>query len=70
MVGTDLTYSIHNYILQYLESSPYPSRSSQTEQRRRSWLQDRRGFRCWTPEEMQAVKDNLNEYLIKMLYGK
>ncbi len=71
MVGTDLTYSIHDYILPYLESSPHPS-AILTELRSNGDLgfKTGKGFRSWTPDEMQAVKDDLNEYLIKALYGK
>ncbi|NLA86609.1 MAG: 3-hydroxyacyl-CoA dehydrogenase family protein, partial [Clostridiales bacterium] len=67
MVGTDLTYSIHDYILPYLESSPGPS-PLLTEMRDGGKLgfKTGEGFRSWTPDEMQAVKDNLNEYLIKV----
>ena len=71
MVGADLTYSIHDYILAHLESSNQPS----------SLLKDLndsgnlgfktgKGFLSWTPEQMQAVKDDLNTYLIKALYKK
>jgi 3-hydroxybutyryl-CoA dehydrogenase len=71
MVGTDLTFSIHDYILPYLESSSKPSPLLKG-------LRDKgdlgfktgKGFRSWTPEETEAVRDELNTYLIKALYGK
>jgi 3-hydroxybutyryl-CoA dehydrogenase len=71
MVGLDLTCSIHDYILQHLESSPHTS-PILTELRNNGDLgfKTGKGFQRWTPDEMQAVKDNLNEYLIKVLYGK
>ncbi|NMA25770.1 MAG: 3-hydroxyacyl-CoA dehydrogenase family protein, partial [Clostridiales bacterium] len=71
MVGTDLTYSIHDYILPFLESSPRPS-PLLTELNSNGDLgfKTGKGFRSWTPDEMQAVKDDLNEYLIKAFYGK
>lgn len=71
MVGTDLTYSIHDYILQHLESSPHPS-PLLTELRNSGDLgfKTGKGFRSWTPDQMQAAKDDLNDYLIKALYGK
>ena len=28
------------------------------------------GFQKWTNEEMDQVRDDLNTYLIRMLYGK
>lgn len=71
MVGTDLTYSIHDYILPFLESSDKPSPILR-ELRDTGDLgfKTGKGFRSWTPEEMQAVKDDLNTYLINVLYGK
>ena len=71
MVGIDLTYSIHDYILSFLESSPRPS-PLLTELRDGGDLgfKTGKGFRGWTPKQMQAVKDDLNEYLIKALYEK
>jgi 3-hydroxybutyryl-CoA dehydrogenase len=71
MVGTDLTYSIHDYILPFLEASPRPS-PLLTSLRDGGELgfKTGRGFRSWTPEQTQAVRDDLNTYLIKALYGK
>ena len=71
MVGTDLTHSIHEYILPHLEDSHKPSPLL-------AGLRDNgdlgfktgKGFRSWTPEEMQKSRDELNAYLIKALYGK
>lgn len=71
MVGTDLTYSIHDYILPYLESSPEPS-PLLTELRNNGNLgfKTGKGFMNWTPEQIQQSRDDLNTYLIKALYGK
>jgi 3-hydroxybutyryl-CoA dehydrogenase len=71
MVGTDLTYSIHDYLLSHLESSAKPS-PLLTELYKKGELGFKTGggFRSWTPEQMQAVKDDLNTYLIKALYDK
>jgi 3-hydroxybutyryl-CoA dehydrogenase len=71
MVGTDLTYSIHDYILPYLESSPEPS-PLLTELRSKGDLgfKTGKGFMNWTPEQIQQSRDDLNRYLIKALYGK
>jgi 3-hydroxybutyryl-CoA dehydrogenase len=65
MVGLDLTLSIHEYILPYLEASPEPS----------PLLRERvaagdlgfksgRGFQEWTPEAVQASREGLLEYLV------
>jgi 3-hydroxybutyryl-CoA dehydrogenase len=71
MVGLDLTYSIHDYILPHLESSPRPS-PLLTALRDSGDLgfKSGKGFQEWAPEEMQESRDALNTYLIKMLYGK
>jgi 3-hydroxybutyryl-CoA dehydrogenase len=71
MVGTDLTYSIHDYILPYLESSPRPSPLlKELRDGGDLGFKTGKGFKSWTPEEIQQSRDELNTYLIKMLYGK
>lgn len=69
MVGTDLTYSIHDYLLRHIESSPQPS-PLLTELRDNGDLgfKTGKGFRRWTPEQMQTVRNDLNTYLINALY--
>lgn len=71
MVGTDLTYNIHDYVLNYLEDSHKPS-PVLTELKEKGDLgfKTGKGFMEYTEEEIQASKENLNEYLIKMIYGK
>jgi 3-hydroxybutyryl-CoA dehydrogenase len=71
MVGTDLTYSIHDYILPFLESSPRPSPLLR-ELRDSGDLgfKSGKGFKSWTPEEIQQSRDELNTYLIKALCGR
>lgn len=71
MVGTDLTFSIHDYILPYLEASPRPSPLlTQLRDSGDLGFKTGKGFRSWTPEQVQQSRDELNTYLIKMLYGK
>ena len=71
MVGTQLTYNIHSYVLPYLEDShePSPLLSRMLEEGKLGF-QSGEGFRTWTPEQMEACAADLNEYLIRMLYGK
>ncbi|MBW2366578.1 MAG: 3-hydroxyacyl-CoA dehydrogenase family protein [Deltaproteobacteria bacterium] len=65
LVGTDLTLSIHDYLLGHLENKPAPS----------SFLKDLvsngdlgfktgRGFQVWTEEEMVTVRKRLIHHLI------
>ena len=71
MVGTELTYNIHNYILQFLEDSHTPSPLlSQMKEEGKMGFKSGEGFLSWTPEEVEKQNADLNEYLIRMLYGK
>lgn len=71
MVGTDLTYNIHNYILKDLEDSKEPSPLlKQLYEKNDLGFKTGKGFMDWTQEEIEKSKYDLNEYLIKMIYGK
>lgn len=71
MVGTDLTYNIHDYILKDLEDSHEPSPLlKKLRDEGKLGFKSGEGFQTWTAEEAAASNAALNEYLIKMLYGK
>ena len=71
MVGTDLTYNIHDYILKDLEDSHEPSPLlTRLRAEGKLGFKTGEGFQKWTNEEMDQVRDDLNTYLIRMLYGK
>ena len=71
MVGTDLTYNIHDYILKDLEDSHEPSPLlKQLRDQGKIGFKTGEGFQKWTPEQAAASNAALNEYLIRMLYGK
>jgi len=71
MVGTELTWNIHNYILQFLEDSHTPSPLlTQMKEEGKMGFKTGEGFLAWTPEEVEKQNADLNEYLIRMLYGK
>ena len=71
MVGTDLTYNIHDYILKDLEDSHAPSPLlNQLRDAGKLGFKSGEGFQTWTPEQTAASNAALNEYLIRMLYGK
>lgn len=71
MVGTDLTYNIHDYILKDLEDSHKPSTLlTQLRDEGKLGFKSGEGFQTWTAEETAASNAALNEYLIRMLYGK
>ena len=71
MVGTELTWNIHSYILQYLEDSHEPSPLlAKMREEGKQGFKSGEGFMQWTPEEVEKQNADLNEYLIRMLYGK
>jgi len=71
MVGTDLTYNIHDYILRDLEDSHEPSPLlKKLRDEGKLGFKSGEGFQTWTPEQAAQQNADLNEYLIRMLYGK
>lgn len=66
MVGLDLTFAIHDYILKYLASNTTPSKTLQEKKKanKLGFKTEGHGFQNWTPEEMQASRDNLARYLM------
>jgi 3-hydroxybutyryl-CoA dehydrogenase len=71
MVGLDLTYNIHNYILRDLENSPSPSPLvKDLRDTGKLGFKTGEGFRTWSKEKIAEENAALNEYLIRMIYGK
>jgi len=65
MIGLDLTLSIHDYILKYLESSPNPSPLLREKVKRGELgFKTGQGFQTWSAEEAQRSRENLLEYLL------
>jgi len=70
MVGTDLTYNIHDYILKDLEDSHQPSPLlKRLRDEGKIGFKTGEGFQAWTEEQIAASKEGLNDYLVKMLYS-
>lgn len=70
MVGTQLTYNIHSYVLKYLEDTHEPSPLlQQMLDEGKMGFSSGEGFLKWTEEDIAKSKKDLNEYLIKMIYG-
>ena len=71
MVGLDLTYNIHEYVLQHIEDSHEPSPLLvKLKEEGKLGFKSGEGFRKWTEEEIHQTREDLNTYLIRMLYGK
>lgn len=67
MVGLDLTLSIHNYVLKYLEDSheASPLLKQKVEKGELGFKTGGVGFQKWTPEEQKALRTRLLDYLTK-----
>jgi 3-hydroxybutyryl-CoA dehydrogenase len=67
MVGTDLTYSIHDYILKHIESSTEPS-PLLIEKVKAGELgfKTKKGFQEWTDESIASSREKLIKYLINV----
>lgn len=77
MVGTQLTSNIHNYVLADLEDRHEASpllgemlKEGKLGFRAETIDGKKTGFMSYTEEEIAEINGGLNEYLIKMLYGK
>ena len=77
MVGTQLTYNIHDYVLKDLEDShePSPLLKKMIDEGKMGFRAETKdgkktGFMSYTEDEIAEINGGLNEYLIKMLYGK
>ena len=77
MVGTQLTYNIHDYVLKDLEDShePSPLLKEMIDEGKMGFRAETKdgkktGFMSYTEDEIAEINGGLNEYLIKMLYGK
>jgi 3-hydroxybutyryl-CoA dehydrogenase len=68
MVGLDLVYAIHDYILPHLEASPRPSPllAGKVEAGHLGFKSGK-GFFEWSPEEAEASRRRLAAYLVHVL---
>lgn len=71
MVGLDLAYSIHDYILPHLCDSHAPSPLlKELKAENKLGFKTGEGLQSWDAARIQASRNDLSEYLIKMLYNK
>jgi 3-hydroxybutyryl-CoA dehydrogenase len=70
MVGLDLTYNIHDYVLQYLDNTERPVKLlTDLKASGKLGFKTDEGFLKWTPEEQAKAHRDLSEYLLNMLFG-
>ncbi len=67
MVGIDLSYNIHNYILKHLADNHEPSKvlKEMLDQGKNGFKTDGHGWQDFTTEEMDSSRKNLQKYLIE-----
>jgi len=71
MVGLDLTLSVHDYVLKYLESSPRPSPLLEEKVKGGELgFKTGQGFYTWSAEEAQRSRERLLEYLLEWMQEK
>ena len=64
LVGLDLTLAIHEYVLPHLDRTPGPAPLlRELVQRGELGMKTGRGFRTWSSEEAQAVRERLHDHL-------
>lgn len=69
MVGTDLTLSIHSYILKHLENSTEPSPILKEKVEAGDLgFKTGKGFQEWSSDQAKKSNEGLRDYLIKVLY--
>ena len=71
LVGTQLTWNIHSYVLPHLEDShePSPLLNKMLDEGKMGFKSGE-GFYKWSEEDIAKCNADLNAYLIKMLYEK
>jgi 3-hydroxybutyryl-CoA dehydrogenase len=68
MVGLDLTLSIHNYVLKAIDSRPGPSPMLEEKVKKGELgFKSGKGFQTWSPEDIKASRERLNNYLLDWL---
>ncbi len=78
MVGTQLTWNIHSYVLAHLADNhePSPILKDMLDEGKLGFKAEpdadgnRTGFMTYSQEDIDRINAGLNEYLIKMLYDK
>ena len=68
MVGTDLSFAIHDYILKHLDNSPAPSPLlKKLVDQGDLGFKSGQGFQTWSPEAIEQSRNRLKTYLLNTL---
>ena len=68
MVGNDLVFAIHDYILEHIESSPEPSPLLREKvEKGELGFKSGQGFQSWSKEEIETSRKDLQQYLLKVV---
>ena len=68
LVGLDLVYAIHSYVLPHLDASTTPSSTLRARiAEGKLGFKSKNGFLPWTDESMAAVRTGLADYLLDLL---
>lgn len=68
LVGLDLTFAIHNYVLPHLNASPQPSVTLRSRvEEGKLGIKTKSGFLEWTDESIASVREGLTTYLLETL---
>lgn len=71
MVGLDLTFAIHDYILKFLANNSEPSTTLKAAVDRGDLgFKSGQGFLKWSAEEVEASRTDLSNYLLKTMSAK
>lgn len=66
LVGLDLLLPIHDYLFPHLDRAQVPARVLEEHvERGELGMKTGRGFRAWTPDEAQAVRERLLDHLVQ-----
>lgn len=70
--GLDLTLAIHRYVFPFLEDShePSPLLEEKVAKNELGFKTGGKGFREWTPEDMQALREGLLDYLARVVASR
>jgi len=68
MVGNDLVLAIHDYILEHIESSGDPSPLLREKVAKGELgFKSGQGFQQWSEEKAELSRNNLQQYLLKVV---